>query len=145
MGAGRRVAVVGPLANASQTYLGNYSPINTLVNNQSLLAAVQRRGVADGFSVAYAPGCAGVACPNSSGFGDAVAAAAGADVALVVLGLCSDSCPGGAADAAVREGEGHDRTSLELPGLQTALAQVRSMMKRGCGGTQLTPLCNRPS
>jgi hypothetical protein len=117
----RRVAVVGPNANATQSLLGNYSPVNVVVNNQSVLMGVQRRAAAAGVEVSYAPGCEGVACNGTSGFAAAVALAQAADVAIVVLGLCSSGCPGGDADSPYSEGEGHDRVSLLLPNEQEAL------------------------
>lgn len=124
-GGGRlqRVAVVGPHFNSTTALLGNYSPHNAQVGNQSVLLAMQRRGAAEGFAVSAAPGCAGVECAGTDGFPAAVAAVRGADVAIAVLGLCSDACPG-SNDAWTREGEGHDRTSLALPGQQEALLQA---------------------
>jgi xylan 1,4-beta-xylosidase len=110
--AGKKVAVVGPNAAATQTLLSNYHGLNTLVQNQSVLAALQRSGAAAGFSVATAPGCidptsgnTSIACPDNSGFAAAIAAVTGADVALVVVGLCSDNCPD-SLDRAIHEGEG---------------------------------------
>jgi beta-D-xylosidase 4 len=117
----RRVAVVGPHYNSTQALLGNYSPLNTVVNAQSVLQALQRRGARAGFSVAAAPGCAGVACADTAGFSAALAAAAGADVVVAVMGRCADGCPGGDADKPFIEGEGRDRASLALPGKQEAL------------------------
>jgi hypothetical protein len=69
-------------------------------------------------------GCPFISCATSAGFPAAVAAAQAADVAVVVVGLCSDDCPGGQADNAVHEGEGHDRVNITLPGLQEALVQA---------------------
>ena len=123
-GALRRLAVVGPNANVTATLLGSYHGENRLVTNQSVLAALQRRGARDGFGVAFAPGCANISCADASGFAAATAAAAGADAAVVVLGLCSDDCPGGDADGGVSEGEGKDRPSTDLPGLQEQLLRA---------------------
>jgi len=49
----KTVAVIGPNANATQTLLSNYHGSNTVVNNQSILAALQRRGAVDGFAVNF--------------------------------------------------------------------------------------------
>ena len=117
----RRLALVGPNAAVTTGMLGSYHGANTLVAQQSVLAALQRRGVRDGFEVDFAAGCVNVSCTDSSGFAAAAAAAGAADVALVVLGLCADECPGGDADGAVGEGEGRDRPSTDLPGLQEQL------------------------
>ena len=115
----KRIAVVGPHANSTQALLGNYSPHNTVVDSQSVLQALQRRAASSGaFTVTTSPGCAGVACPDQSGFPAALAVAADADVVIAVMGLCSVGCPGGSADDAFVEGEGHDRVSLSLPGQQ---------------------------
>jgi beta-glucosidase-like glycosyl hydrolase len=110
--AGKKVAVVGPNAAATQTLLSNYHGTNTLVQNQSVYAALLRVGAMAGFSVTTAPGCidaasgnTSIACVNSTGFAAALAEVAGADVALVVVGLCSDNCPD-AGDRNVHEGEG---------------------------------------
>jgi hypothetical protein len=124
----RTIAVVGPLANATQTLLANYHGQNSLVEEQSVLAALQRRGVVDGFEVTFETGCRDTSCTDASAFGVAASSARNADVAIVVVGLCSDDCVG-AADASVREGEGSDRTSTDLPGLQEQL--VREIVATG--------------
>lgn len=41
---GKKVAVIGPNANATQTLLSNYHGTNTVVSNHSILAALQVRG-----------------------------------------------------------------------------------------------------
>ena len=120
----RRLALVGPNAAVTTGMLGSYHGANTLVAQQSVLAALQRRGLREGFEVAFAAGCANVSCTDSTGFAAAAAAAAAADVAIVVLGLCADECPGGDADAGVGEGEGRDRASTDLPGLQEQLLRA---------------------
>jgi len=117
----RRLALIGPNAAVTTGLLGSYYGQNTLVAQQSMLAALQRRGAREGFSVVAAAGCANVSCTDSSGFAAAAAAAAAADIAVVVLGLCADECPGLDADGGVGEGEGRDRPSTDLPGLQTQL------------------------
>jgi len=112
-GAGlRRLALVGPHANSTADLLGPYSPpANAVVANNSLAAALARRGAAAGFTVAVAPGCNSTACGDTTGFPEAVAAAAGADVVVAAMGLSGQ-----------QEGEGHDRTGgLTLPGQQEAL------------------------
>jgi hypothetical protein len=118
-----RLAVLGPHANSTRELLSNYHGDTPVVDSQSVLAALQRAGQARGFAVEYAPGCASLLCPNASGFPAAAAAAARADAAVVVLGLCSQDCPT-AEDSAVREEEMHDRAALTLPGLQEALLKA---------------------
>lgn len=64
-----------------------------------------------GGSVVYAPGCSsGVSCTTSDGFAAALAAAAQASVVVGVFGINQSV-----------EAEGHDRASLDLPGLQLQL------------------------
>jgi hypothetical protein len=88
-------------------------------------------GAEAGFSVAYAPGCldvsgaVSIACATTSGFQEALSAASGASVAIVVVGLCSDDCPS-KDDGPVHEAEGCDRVNTTLPGNQEALVQVRA-------------------
>lgn len=120
----RSVAVSGPNANATQTLLSNYHGTNTLVNDQSILAALQRRGAQDGFSVNFNVGCPYISCLDTSGFGAAVSSAASSDLAIVVVGLCTDDCPGGDIDNDAHEGEGHDRTTTDLPGHQEDLIRA---------------------
>jgi beta-D-xylosidase 4 len=117
----KKIALIGPNANATQTLLSNYHGTNTLVNNQSILLSLQRRGVTDGFTVDFSVGCPYISCADTSEFGAATAAAQAADLAIVVVGLCSDNCPGGSADDPVHEGEGHDRINTTLPGFQEQL------------------------
>jgi beta-D-xylosidase 4 len=118
-----RLAVIGPLANATQTLLSNYEGQNTLVEGHSIFAALAARGSAAGVAVSLTPGCVNgtggttVWCQEATGFPAAAAAAAAADVAVVVVGLCS-TCP---LDGWRLEGEGHDRSLLTLPGQQEAL------------------------
>jgi hypothetical protein len=120
----RRIALIGPNANATQTLLSNYEGGNTLVNTHSILAAVSARAAASGgaLAVTYAVGCTNstgqpnIWCQDDAGIAPAVATARAADVAVVVVGLCS-VCP----DGWRVEGEGHDRALLGLPGRQDEL------------------------
>jgi hypothetical protein len=115
----RTLAVIGPHANSTTSLLGPYSASsNSVVQSNSLVSALTRRGAADGFKVVWAPGCAGgsVACTDGSGFAAAVALAKSADVVVAAFGLDG-----------TQEGEGHDRRSLTLPGLQEELlSQLRA-------------------
>lgn len=119
----QRVAVVGPNAAVTQGLLSNYHGDTPVANNQSILDGINRVAARSAFTVAYAPGCASIACVNGSGIPAAVSATVGADVAIVVLGLCAQSCIA-AEDEPVHEEEMFDRTSLLLPGQQLALLQA---------------------
>lgn len=126
---GRTVALVGPLAAATQTLLSNYHGQNKLVEDHSILAALSREGPPNYFFVDYAPGCVdavgnvSVACNTQDGFQDAIESAINSKLVIVVVGLCSDDCPS-ADDEPAREGEGKDRLSISLPGQQEALIQA---------------------
>ena len=107
----RSLAVIGPHATSTTALLGPYAAqSNTVIANNSLAAALARRGAADGFAVTVAPGCASVACPDDAGFAAAVAAAKAADVVVAAFGLDGS-----------QEGEGRDRRTLGLPGRQEDL------------------------
>jgi hypothetical protein len=120
----KTLAVIGPNANATLTLLSNYHGDNHVVANQSILSALQRRGQQDGFAVDFSVGCWQISCPTNESFPAAVAAAQAADVAVVVVGLCSDNCPGGDSDNDAHEGEGHDRLTTDFPGQQEALIKA---------------------
>lgn len=108
--ASQSFAVVGPFANLS-SIAGNYfedicpgAPGN-LDCVPTLCAAVAH----DAGSATCVPGI-GVTSMNPSGIADAVAACAAADVCIVSLGFDGSVC-----------GEGTDRTTVALPGLQLNL------------------------
>jgi beta-glucosidase len=118
-----RVAVIGPNADRAEALFGCYSFTNHVLPNvpdvalgidvPTVLAAV-RDEVAD---VTYARGCA-VSDPDRSGFDEAVAAAAAADVAVVVVGDQAGLFGRGTC------GEGCDTDNLELPGVQRPLVEA---------------------
>ncbi|XP_058084027.1 probable beta-D-xylosidase 5 [Magnolia sinica] len=99
----KKLAVVGPHANATTVMIGNY-------------AGVPCRYVSplDGFSayatVDYHMGCADVACKNDTFIHHAVQASKRADATIILVGL----------DLSI-EAESLDRTDLLLPGYQTQL------------------------
>ena len=114
------VAIVGPNADVPDVLYGNYQGTPPfLITPRMGLEAVLAPG-----SVAYSPGCADVACESSAGFAAALAiAAAPSTTALVgVFGIDQGE-----------EREGHDRSSLNLPGRQdeliASLAAVMSARK----------------
>jgi beta-glucosidase len=137
-----RIALIGPNADDVRNLLGDYSHpahVELLVETErsggnvfsidlpdeldfddplpiapTVLDALRAR--LDG-RVAFARGC-DVAGTSRSGFDEAVAIAAAADVAVLVLGDkagLTDDCT---------SGEGRDRTSLDLPGVQEELARA---------------------
>ena len=116
---GRRVAVIGPHANATTALVGNYlgqlcprrvGEADTLACVQPPLAALAAlNDAAPGGVTRSAPGC-GVSANDTSGFAAAAALAAASDVVILALGI----------DQSV-EGESRDRASIDLPPVQHAL------------------------
>ncbi len=120
---GLRVAVVGPNADRPQALFGCYSFTNHVLANfpgvelgldvPTVLAALRSEHA----DVSYARGC-GVEDPDRSGFDEAVAAAAAADVAVVVVGDQAGLFGRGTC------GEGCDTDDLDLPGVQRPLVEA---------------------
>ena len=134
-----RVALIGPNAgcesdapglnscDAINAQLGGYTAYGARV--VTLRAAVEAAAAAGGFTVSYARGC-NIDDGNLTMIPGAVAAAAAADVAIVVLGDSSDGYGHGSC------AEGIDADQLDLVGGQLALldalvTQVRAIY-RGC-------------
>lgn len=99
----KNVAMIGPNSDATKTMQGNYNGVAPF-----LISPVQ--GVSTYSKTTQAKGCNDVACKDTSGFDDATKAASAADVAVVVVGIDQS-----------QESEGHDRTSIALPGHQNDL------------------------
>jgi beta-glucosidase len=111
----KRIAVIGPLAD--RVVLNNYN--GKTGDTVSALRGIKDRA-GPGVAVSFSRGCGGVGVPASAGWSDAKAeieaaaeAARNADVAVVCVGT----------DASVEQ-EGHDRTSLGLPGAQEELVKA---------------------
>lgn len=141
------LAIIGPNADDIRNLLGDYSyaahiqllvdlkgkgltdtPLpddlsdeNIFVPMQSVLEAIQAK-VSAQTQVSYAQGCT-VLGESTTGFADAAAAAAQADVAIVVVGDKS----GLTQDCST--GEFRDRSTLTLPGVQEEL--VKAVVKTG--------------
>ena len=105
-----RLALIGPHANSSLIFLGgpNYHGDSSLVYEYTPL--LRARAKLPNAEVSYSQGCS-VSGADKSGFAAAVSAAQAAD--RVVLFLGSDQ---------TIENEGHDRDTLDLPGVQQQLA-----------------------
>jgi beta-glucosidase-like glycosyl hydrolase len=120
-----RVAVIGPNADRSEALMGCYSFANHVLAHHpgvplgfaipTVLESL--RAELPGAGIRSAPGCA-VEGDDRSGFADAVAAAAGADVAIVVAGDQAGLFGRGTV------GEGNDAESLDLPGVQRELVEA---------------------
>ena len=120
------IAVIGP--NAEEAQMGDYSApgasgVGPLAGIKS---AVSRRT-----KIRYAPGCTMYGL-SREGFGEAVEAARGSDVAIVFIGGTSHSLGGvgwGTGKGAASCGEGFDVTDLAPPGVQADL--VRAIHQTG--------------
>jgi beta-glucosidase len=110
----RSVAVIGPNADDVMNQLGDYSPKKILQHVTTVIEGV-KAVVSPQTKVTQARGCE-VTGTDTRGFAEAVEAAKGADVAIVVVGEQQHGKP--------TDGEGHDVASLDLSGGQEALIQA---------------------
>lgn len=122
LAAGAPIAVVGPRADTFQAMLGCYSfPMHVLVHHPGVEPGVEirtvREALADSFDVTYALGCPVVGGEDAD-IEAAVAAAAGAEVCVVVLGDEAGLFGNGTS------GEGNDVATLDLPGRQEELLEA---------------------
>ncbi|QGZ43092.1 beta-glucosidase [Pseudoduganella flava] len=106
---GRRIAVIGPLADSKRDLEGGWVVSDVRGDVVTLLQGI--RGQAPGAQVSYAAACA-PGCANADGFAAAVDAAAKADVIVLAVGETWDM-----------SGEAKSRTDIGLPGRQTELFQ----------------------
>ncbi|MFJ8859652.1 glycoside hydrolase family 3 N-terminal domain-containing protein [Streptomyces sp. NPDC102451] len=126
-----RIAVIGPNADSVPQQIGDYSAPQRPGTGSSVLAGL-RAAAPVGTEVTYARGC-GLVGGDRSGLPGAVASAAGADVAVLVLGGSSARESGARFDAngaavvtsgnpvEMTCGEGVDLAELGLPEGQSAL------------------------
>lgn len=120
-----RIALIGPNADRAEALMGCYSFANHVLAHQPGVplgfavptVADALREELPGTEVTVVPGCE-VEGEDRSGLGTAVAAASGADVAVVVVGDQAGLFGRGTV------GEGNDSESLELPGVQRALVEA---------------------
>jgi len=110
----RRIAVIGP--NAATVRTGGYS--GSGVHTVSVLEGIGNI-VGKDADVRYAEGCT-VKGTSRAGIAHAIRAARKSDVAVVAVGNHSDLW----INQDASEGEGNDRSSLELPGVQEELIQA---------------------
>ncbi|GAA3567125.1 glycoside hydrolase family 3 N-terminal domain-containing protein [Nonomuraea rosea] len=119
---GRRIALVGPLADDPMGMLGCYAfPAHVGPHPEHGLGLdipSLREALGDlGGDLTYAPGCE-ITGDDTSGIAAAVAAAAEADVCVVAVGDRAGLFGRGTS------GEGCDATDLRLPGVQAELVQA---------------------
>src|ERR1019366_4928074 len=109
--------VIGPNADDVMNQLGDYSPKKVLQHVTTVIEGI-KAVVSPQTKVTQVRGCE-ITGTDKSGFAEAVAAAKGADVAIVVVGE-SQRMPNVAdrRDWPATDGEGYDVASLDLPGVQ---------------------------
>jgi beta-glucosidase len=113
--AGKKIAVIGPLAGSRRDLLGSWKGEGDWDRCETVLGGIKRNNL--GGTVTFEKGC-GVNSTNRSGFAAAIAAAQAADLTVVVLGESYDM-----------SGEAECRTSINLPGVQNEL--LREIKKTG--------------
>jgi len=114
----RSMAVIGPNADEPHNQLGDYVPATIPQHVVTVLEGI-RQSVPAGTKVTHVRGCDVVGAePNE--IAQARAAAAAADVAIVVVGENERRMPGKTAT----NGEGFDAATLELTGLQEDLVKA---------------------
>jgi len=114
----RSVAVIGPNADDPRNQLGDYAPARVPQHVISVFEGIKQVVSAE-TKVAYVKGC-GVVGTNLNEIGKARAAAAQAEVAIVVVGENEWRAPGHTGT----DGEGYDAATLELTGLQEELVKA---------------------
>lgn len=131
-----KIAVIGPNADNSYNQLGDYTSPQPRGNIVTVLDGIRGLLGGDESRILYAPGCR-VTDPSREGFGQALRCAAEADVVVMAMGGSSArdfgegtidlrtgaSVVSGIAKSDMECGEGIDRTSLGLAGVQLELIQ----------------------
>jgi beta-glucosidase len=107
----KTIAVIGPLADNKLDPLGPWHTQGRPEDVVTVLSGI-RSHAATGVEVRYAAGC-GIEDTSAAGFADAVTAARGANVAILVLGERHDM-----------SGEAASRSSIGLPGVQQQLLEA---------------------
>jgi beta-glucosidase len=110
--AGQKIALVGPLADSPADMLGVWSAKGDPQDAVTLRAALEQRQRDARQPLRYAKGT-GVASSDTSGFQEAVEAAAASDVVIAALG-----------EDVSMSGEAASRTRIDLPGNQLQLLQA---------------------
>jgi beta-glucosidase len=108
----KKLAVIGPLADAKRAQLGTWIPDGREEDSRTTLAALRETAV-NGLELLYAPGLTDDLDRSQDGFNEAVAAARQADVVLLFVGEGADI-----------SGEAHSRAILDLPGAQDELVDA---------------------
>jgi beta-glucosidase len=118
----KSVAVIGPNADDVMNQLGDYSPKKVLQHVTTVIEGI-KAAVSPQTQVTAVRGCE-ITGTDKSGFADAVKAAKGADVAIVVVGERQHETNGTDRHGQPTDGEGHDLANLDLSGVQEDLVQA---------------------
>jgi len=121
----KSIAVIGP--NADQVQFGDYSVTKSNDFGITVLSGIKKLA-GENVVINYARGC-GITDLDKRGFDEAVAAARKSDVAVLVIGGTSIIYSGiGRGNDQLDKnntcGEGHDVSSLDLPGVQSDLIKA---------------------
>jgi beta-glucosidase len=107
----RKLAVIGPLADARKEMIGSWSAAGEWTKASTLLEGV-KQAVSPGTQVLYAKGCA-IDNDSTQSIAQAVRTAQQADVVILAVG-----------EGAWMTGEAASRASLNLPGVQQQLVEA---------------------
>jgi beta-glucosidase len=118
----KSVAVIGPNADDVLNQLGDYSPSRILQHVTTVIEGI-KAAVSPQTKVTRVRGCE-ITGTDKSGFAEAVRAAQGADVAIVVVGERQHMVNQAGLRGGPTDGEGHDVASLDLSGEQEDLIQA---------------------
>jgi beta-glucosidase len=117
----RSIAVIGPNADSPRNQLGDYAPLVIPQHIVSVLEGIQH-AVSPETKVTYVQGCDWTD-PSPKEIAKAAQAAAGAEMAVVVIG---ERLYREGAKKQPTDGEGYDSATLELTGLQEDLVKAVS-------------------
>ncbi len=109
---GRKIALIGPLADSAEDMLGSWSCQAVSGDMVTLRSALSERAAREGMHLSFARGT-GISGTSDSGFPEAMEAARGADVVVLALGESGRS-----------SGEASSRAHLNLPGNQEELLEA---------------------
>ncbi len=118
----KSVAVIGPNMDDVMNQLGDYSPKRVPQHVTTMIEGI-KAAVSPQTKVTQVRGC-DITGIDKSGFADAVRAAKGADVAIVVVGERQHVTNENDSHGQPTDGEGHDVASLDLSGVQEELIQA---------------------
>lgn len=113
---GKKIALIGPLADAGRDMMGAWSAAGEWERNVSLLKGLKESPF--GAQLNYRKGCE-ITDTSRAGFREALAAASQADVVICAMG-----------EGAWQSGEASSRSDIRLPGVQEELLkEIRKMGK----------------